>query len=124
MAKATVRTKGGSSVLIEGEADEVARIVRQIDADTQIGIAKRMVMDEKRAAKEEKKTRTAKDLVVSLKEEGFFRRPRRLADVTTKLEETGYLYPVTTLSGVVLALVQQKILTRTRKEGVWVYGTR
>jgi hypothetical protein len=41
-----------------------------------------------------------------------------------KLEEGGFMYPVTTLSGVMLSLVQKKILSRKKVDGMWVYGKR
>jgi hypothetical protein len=45
-----------------------------------------------------------------------------LAEVSKALEEQGYIYPVTTLSGVMLGLVQKKLLGRKKIEGRWVYG--
>jgi hypothetical protein len=57
-----------------------------------------------------------------LREEGFFNKPRGLTEIAKALEERGYIYPVTTLSGVVLGLVQRKDLGRKKVEGRWVYG--
>ncbi len=41
-----------------------------------------------------------------------------------KLEESGHLCPVTTLSGVMLGLVQKRLLSRVKRDGVWMYGKR
>jgi hypothetical protein len=60
--------------------------------------------------------------MIGLKEEGYFDKPKALGDITQALEEKGYLYPVTTLSGVVLSLVKNKHLRRKKVEGRWVYG--
>jgi hypothetical protein len=57
-----------------------------------------------------------------LKEDGFFEKPKSLADISKALEEQGYLYPVTSLSGVVLGLVQKKVLRRKKVDKKWGYG--
>ena len=64
----------------------------------------------------------ASDLVVELKEDRFFDKPKGLAEISKALEEKGFIYPVTTLSGVVLGLVQKRLLGRKKLEGRWVYG--
>ena len=69
-----------------------------------------------------KKRDSASDLIVGLKENGFFEKPKSLGDIATKLEEQGYLYAVTSLSGIVLGLVKKGHLRRKRLEGKWVYG--
>jgi hypothetical protein len=74
--------------------------------------------------RDHKKRESAADRVASLKEEGFFNQPKSLSAVATELEKSGYLYPVTTLSGVMLGLVQRRLLARVKKEGIWVYGKR
>ncbi len=80
-----------------------------------------MTADEKR---ERKKQDSAKDHIVTLKEESFFDKPKPLSEVAKKLEESGHLYPVTTLSGVMLGLVQKRLLGRVKRDGVWMYGKR
>jgi hypothetical protein len=76
----------------------------------------------KTAKKERKKRMAASDLLVELKEEGFFDKPKSLTEIAKALEEKGYIYPVTTLSGVMLWLVQKRLFGRKRLEGRWVYG--
>jgi len=60
----------------------------------------------------------------NFKEESFFDKPRSLSEVAMKLEESGHLCPVTTLSGVMLGLVQKRLLSRVKRDGVWMYGKR
>ena len=103
MAKATIKSKSGAVITVQGTHEEIASI---------IGIFE----------KEEKKRAAASDLVINLKEDGFFDKPKGLTDIAHSLEEKGYLYPVTTLSGVMLGLVQKKLLGRKKLEGRWVYG--
>ena len=124
MAKAHIKTADGAQIVIEGSPEEVAIIVAKIQG----------VVDEPRErgrkaprAKEptpKRKKATISELVLGLKADGFFDNPRRLGDVTQTLEERGFMYPVTTLSGVMLSLVQKKELTRKKVDGVWVYGKR
>lgn len=125
MAKAHVKSADGTQITIEGSPEEVASIVAKIRSPMPVrprsaGFAHAGRLEKKEA----KKQRTASDLVASLKEEGFFDKAKRLGDISQKLEESGFMYPVTTLSGVMLSLIQKKILSRKKVDGVWVYGKR
>ena len=71
---------------------------------------------------DENKRRAASDLIVELREDGFFAKPKTLGEIAEALERIGYIYPTTTLSGVVIGLVQKKLLGRKRVNGKWVYG--
>jgi hypothetical protein len=124
MAKAHITTKSGARVVIEGDAAEVARIVSQIDHPPHSATMKDSVVVRGRAAKRSKKPLTINELVIGLKEEGFFDKPKNLSEIAAELAKSGYLYPTTTLSGVVLGLLKGKELTRTKKDGKWVYGKR
>lgn len=122
MAKATIKTKSGAVISVEGTEAEVANILEQFETANTVSRAretkKKMVTEQK----SERKRTNAVDLVLALKEDGFFNKPRGLGEVSAALEEKGFMYPVTTLSGTVLSLVQRKFLSRKRKEGKWVYG--
>lgn len=122
MAKATIKSKTGAVITVEGTQAEVASILSTFERSTAVAHAKRTATKTQTAAKEQKKRLGASDLVIGLQEEGFFDKPKGLSDVAKALEEKGYLYPVTTLSGVVLALVQKRLLQRKKLEGKWVYG--
>lgn len=122
MAKATIKSKTGAIITIEGTETEVSNIVSVFERTAAIGHAKEAVTKKHALKKQTKKRLAASDLVVNLKEDGFFAKPRSLADISKALEEQGYLYPVTTLSGVVLGLVQKSVLRRKKIEGRWAYG--
>lgn len=122
MAKATIKSKTGALITVEGSDSEVAKILSAFERTEQVGQAKRTVTKVQTEKKEQKKRQSAFDLLIGLREEGFFEKPRMLGDITQALEEKGHLYPVTTLSGVVLALVQKRHLRRKKVEGRWVYG--
>ena len=122
MTKATIKSKSGAVVTIEGSEKEVASILATLERATTVERTKGLMTKTQAAKKERKKRATASDLVIGLKEDGFFDRPKGLMEISKALEEGGYLYPVTTLSGVMLGLVQKKLVGRKKIEGRWVYG--
>jgi hypothetical protein len=122
MAKATIKSKTGAIITIEGTEGEVSAILTVFERTTALGHVKETVSKRQAVKKEAKKRLAASDLVTNLKEDGFFEKPRSLADIAKALEEQGYLYPVTTLSGIVLGLVQKGTLRRKKVEGRWAYG--
>lgn len=122
MPKATIKTQSGAVITIEGTEAEVSNIVSTFERATTLSRAKDRVAKEKGERKESKKRSSASDLIIDLKEEGFFEKPKALRDIARALEERGFLYPITSLSGVVLGLVQKRRLRRKKSEGTWVYG--
>jgi len=122
MAKATIKTKSGAVISVEGTEAEVANVLEQFETANTVNKAKEVKKKMVTEQKIERKRTNAVDLVLVLKEEGFFNKPRGLGEVSAALEEKGFMYPVTTLSGTVLGLVQRKFLSRKKKEGKWVYG--
>ena|SRR5437660_12685135 len=122
MTKAIIKSRSGAVITIEGSEKEVTAILATIERASAVGRAKEVIAKTQAVKKEQKKRAAASDLVVGLREEGFFDRPKGLAEIALALEEKGYIYPVTTLSGVVLGLVQRKDLGRKKVEGRWVYG--
>jgi hypothetical protein len=124
MPKAHIQTPDGTTITIEGGAAEIASIVHRIQtptAGTALPGSRPSPAQDKR---NRKKPESAFGRVMSLKDEGFFNQPKSLATVAAELEKLGYLYPVTSLSGVMLSLVQKRVLTRVKRDKVWVYGKR
>lgn len=122
MAKATIKSSTGAVITIEGKQSEVSNILAEYERTSVVDHAKKAIARTKAAKKTEKKRESASDLIVELRETGFFEKPKALGEIAHALEEKGYLYPVTTLSGVVLGLVKKRELHRKKKEGIWVYG--
>lgn len=122
MAKATIKSKSGAVITVEGSEKEVSSILATFEKAAAVGHAKEVISEAQAAKREQKKRSAASDLVIGLKEDGFFDKPKGLAEIARALEEKGYIYPVTTLSGVTLGLVQKKLLGRKKVEGKWVYG--
>ena len=122
MVKATIKSKTGAVITVEGSESEVSNILSVFERTSVVGHAKEAATKSQSRMKETRKRLAASDLVINLKEDGFFEKPKSLSDISKALEEQGYLYPVTSLSGIVLGLVQKRTLRRKKAEGKWVYG--
>lgn len=122
MAKATIKSKTGAIITVEGTEKEVAGILASFENAVAITRAKEVMTKSKVAKKDQTKRMTASDLIINLKEDGYFDKPKSLTDIANALQERGHLYPVTTLSGVMIGLVQKKIFGRKKIDGKWMYG--
>ena len=122
MAKATIQSKSGTVITVEGTDKEVSRIIALYESPAVE--TKRKSGDDAGVAAQggEAKRESASGLILELKREGFFDKPKSLGDVGTALEERGFLYPVTTLSGVVLRLLKDGRLRRKKIDKRWMYG--
>ena len=122
MAKARLTTKSGTKIVVEGNPVEVAALVRQIEGEEKSTEAAHRRRKPK--AKEPRPPKaTPVNLVSTLIDGGFFRKPKDLAAVKVALEEMGHYFPVTTLSPTLLRLVRRRQLRRLRdKKGKsWLY---
>lgn len=122
MAKATIKSKTGALITIEGTVAEVTHILSQFEVASSVHKAKETKRGHIKAQKEQGKRTGASDLVISLKEDGFFKKAKTLGEIALAVEEKGFMYPTTTLSGIVLGLVQKRLLGRKKVDGKWVYG--
>ena len=70
--------------------------------------------------------RTLTERILAIRSEGFFKTQRSLSDVREALGSRGWHYPLTTLSGVMQALVRRRELRRERvsagNKQVWKYS--
>lgn len=114
MAKAQITTPDGIRINIEGLPKEISAVIEDLK--------KKSTGERPRRHSKAKSGRVLLgDLIGSLRDGGFFKKPRDLAGVKTALEEMGHHYPVTTLSPVMLRQVRRRNLRRMRKKGRWVY---
>lgn len=115
MAKAQITTPEGIKIDIEGTPREISAVVDNLKKKaTELKPALRR-------AKAQSGRVLLVDLIASLRDGGFFKKPKDLASVKSALEEMGHHYPVTTLSPVMLRLVRRRNLRRIRKKGRWLY---
>jgi hypothetical protein len=121
MTKANLITKQGTRVSIEGAPGDVAALIDRLDGDSKgernsAGFTR----GSKRKIAESEKV-TPINLISSLIQKGFFRKPKDLASVKAALEELGHYYPRTTLSPALLRLVRKRQLRRLRDKQGWMY---
>jgi len=122
MPKAIIKSRTGASITIEGTKEELATILSDFERASTVREMKSKVTKDVVKKRDENKRRAASDLIVELREDGFFSKPKTLGEIAEALERLGYIYPTTTLSGVVIGLVQKKLLGRKKDAGKWVYG--
>jgi hypothetical protein len=122
MAKATITSQTGATITVDGTPDEISKVISMYEQTSVRGNARGAIARAKAGKKAEKKRDSAADLIVQLRDDGFFEKAKSLGEVADALEEKGFLYPVTTLSGVVLGLLKKRELRRKKHEGKWVYG--
>lgn len=120
--KATIKTQSGAVITVEGSEKEISHVLADFERSTLVTREKEVVSKKTSARKEQKKRSAVSDLVVTLQEEGYFDKPKSLTDIAHALQEAGHLVPVTSLSGVMLGLVQKKLFRRKKVDGKWVYG--
>jgi len=115
MAKAKITTKSGLVMEVDGTPAEIRAVLQDLKREEDAAAAPK-----RRGAKAGRAQ--LPDLIGSLVDGGFFKKPQDLAAVKTALEEMGHHYPMTTLSGAMLRQVRGRNLRRMRKDKRWVYA--
>ena len=131
MAKANLTLPDGTTVKIEGTAEEAATLLTRFTGGDQGGggaPAHRKKASKKKATKKrggKSSTRSKRtgprDLIRELADEDYFKSKRTLQDVQKKLEEQGHIYAQTSLSNPLLALTKARTLRRLKDKKRWVY---
>jgi hypothetical protein len=119
MAKAQIITTAGAHVTVEGTPEEVAAIVKHLGGG-KASSEKNVVTKPARDVQKRQKPSPV-NLISSLIDGGFFRKPKDLGSVKVALEEIGHYYPVTTLSPTMLRFVRRKQLRRIKEKKRWLY---
>jgi hypothetical protein len=115
VAKAQIKTPKGISINVEGTPKEIAAIVEDLKKQSAAP------QESGRRAKSKPGRVLLVDLIGSLRDGGFFKKPKDLASIKGALAEMGHHYPVTTLSPVMLKLVRKREFRRIREKGRWLY---
>ena len=119
MPKARITKPSGTTIVIEGSADEIADLVGKIESH---GKQSTMTGGVKAAGKRTKIARASlPDLLIALLDGGFFKKPKDLSAVKEKLSEMGHVYPITTLSPALLRLVRARNIRRVKQDNRWFY---
>lgn len=117
MAKAHITTSEGVTIKLDGTPDEIAAVIAKIRNPSEA------VSKTTAGRKDRRKPQRILlvDLIDSLVDGGFFKKPRDLAAVKAALAELGHHYPMTTLSGAMLRKVRNRRLRRLKEDSRWVY---
>lgn len=117
--KASINTKKGTRIIIEGKEGEITRVINMFKEESNTSSN---IPESKKFTKLPNKTRfSATGMIMTFQAERFFDKPKTLVQIRTALEEQGHFYPITTLSGVVLALVKKRRLRRIKNNKIWEY---
>jgi hypothetical protein len=114
MAKALITIPGGIQMKIEGTPQEISSVIENVRKQAHSG-------KESAPANEKTGRKLLVDLLASLLNGDFFKKPRNLADVKDALGQMGYHYPTTTLSTVMLRSVRNHRLRRIQLKNHWHY---
>lgn len=114
MPKANITLPDGTTVQVEGSAQEVAKLMA-------LYAMPKATKAKATAARSPKKSAGPLSHAVGLVDESFFDEPKDLKNVREKLEELGHIYENSDLSPTMLRLVKKKVLRRVRVDGVWKY---
>lgn len=117
MAKALIKRPDGTTVSIEGTPQEIAELVQTVEIKSQPENSRTL----RKAGVPSKQRDSLPDLLASLIDGGFFKKPKDLAAVKAALAELGHVYPVTTLSPTLLRIVRRKHLRRIKQDSRWFY---
>ncbi len=128
MATARLELPDGTTVTIEGTADEVATLLTRFSDDRlsrsgAIGDRPKHASSRpfKNASKDRQKRKGPRILLQDLADENFFKSKRTIGEVQKKLEEKGHIYSLNSLSTPLLRLTRAKVLRRIKEKNGWVY---
>lgn len=128
MAKANLTLPDGTTVNIEGTAEEVALLLArfsQQESVQQSGTTAKKKKKKKKAGGSSNKTTVKRkgpqQLIEELVKEGFFKSKRQISAIQKKLEEGGHIYAIETLSTPLVRLTRRKVLRRLKENKHWVY---
>ena len=121
MAKANISLKNGTTVAIEGTAEEVAELLAKFSQpmEPQPSRARHRKPAGRKSGKAKKGGPTV--LIGELVEQGYFKAKRSISDIQKKLEEGGHIYPVTSISPCLTRMTKRRQLRRIREDKVWRY---
>ena len=125
MAKATITTKEGLKITVEGTPEEVASVVQKLEGGSGGGTGSSNKISAAAPAARPKRVSTGKsgpaDLIAELIDGGFFKKPQELGTIRLALQEQGHYYPVTTLSPIMLRFVRSRRIRRIKDKKRWQY---
>ncbi len=120
MVKANIETGTGTKIIIEGSADEVASIISRIKG-TQLAHEEK---DRLVKAKNQKTGAQLTDILMQMRDDGFFDKPKKVIDVKQGLDQKAHIYPFPSISTALIRWVKKGQLGRVKIDGTWGYVKR
>jgi hypothetical protein len=126
MAKATIRTKSGTEITVEGDVEAIKDIITTIQRRDELKehSKEEFIRRRNEIVHDKQKPLNATETILKLKHEGFFKERRAIGAIQGELEKHGHIYPQTSLSGILIRLVRKGELGRVREERGWGYVQR
>jgi hypothetical protein len=126
MATANLTLPNGTTVTIEGTADEVAVLLSKCSgAPISAGGGDQPVTGKKKPGSSKGKRSRRKGpqtFIEELANEGYFESKKTIGEVQAKLEGKGHIYAQANLSPALLKLTRDKhVLRRLKEKNGWVY---
>jgi hypothetical protein len=126
VAKANLTLPNGTTVAIEGTAEEVAELLAKVSGPTPAASATAKKRGKRKAgsdtpAKSNSRRKGPQTLLQELADEDWFKTKRTIGEVQKKLEEKGHIYAMTSLSTPLLRLTRSRALRRLKDKSGWVY---
>ena len=132
-----IKTNSGVELKIESDRETVQEIVAEIHRrevqrarfredfmkrrDRFLEHVKKNREESKNFDKKRSFIKTRKDIILELMRTPFFDEPKQIGDIQKAMAERGYHYPTTSLSPLLIRLVRQGFLVRSRDEKDWKY---
>lgn len=128
MATAKFVLPDGTTVNINGTADEVAILLARFSGDAPSGAGAKIRPRKKTATrssgankKDRPKRKGPQTLLEEIANENYFKSKRTIGEVQKKLEEKGHIYALHSLSTPLLRLTRSRVLRRIKEKDGWVY---
>lgn len=127
MAKANLTLPDGTTVSIDGTAEEVALLLQKFTAPGTDGqrTGSRRATKARTTGRQQPAAKAVRkgpqQLVKDLAAEDWFKTKRTIGDLQQKLEEKGHIYAMESLSTPLLRLTRSKVLRRLKDKSGWVY---
>lgn len=117
MAKAQIQTPEGINIKLEGAPDEIAAVLNEIK-----GRSKTEPTGTKTKSRSKSNRVTVPSLMEELRNQGFFKKGKTMAEVKQRLADMGHIYPSTALSGPLRGEVRKRRLRRFKENSEYVYA--
>ena len=122
MADATIETKSGAKIKIEGTPEEISEVIKLYE-QMQAKHTEHVDEYKKFTKKENKGAPTVSDSIKELADSGFFDTPKGLAEIKAVMEHQGSFIPITSLSFYALEFTKRRMLRRSKdNNGIWKYS--